>query len=69
MKTIIYYSELIALFIVCMVGVSFLMAGIEQLFTIRLGRTLMNFGFLVGIGLFVFLKPFLKGVLNKYGFK
>lgn len=69
MKTIIYYGALIAFFIACMVGVSFLMAGIEQLFAIRLGRMLMNFGFLVGIGLFALLKPILKKVLNKYGFK
>lgn len=60
MKKIIYYGALVALLIVCMLGVSFLMAGIEEILKIRLGSILMYFGFIVGIGVFIALRPVIK---------
>ncbi|MDO4163986.1 MAG: hypothetical protein Q4D56_06325 [Bacteroides sp.] len=57
MKKIIYYGALVVLLIACMLGVSFLMGAIEDIFNIRLGDILMCFGFLVGIGIFSALKP------------
>lgn len=65
MKSITYYIALVALFIVCMVGMAFLMAGVEQVFNLRLGGILMNFGFLVGIGAFFAIKPFVKKKLKQ----
>ena len=62
---IIYYIALVALFIVCMMSLVFLMTGIEMWLGIKLGRMLMNFGFLVGIGLFIAIKPFIKRYLEK----
>lgn len=60
MKNIIYYTALVALFIVCMLGVSFIMTLIEVWFDVKLGQILMNFGFLVGIGLFFSLKSLIQ---------
>ena len=57
---IIYYIALVALFIVCMLGVTFIMTLIEEWFDVKLGQLLMNFGFLVGIGLFLSLKPLIQ---------
>ena len=62
---IIYYIALVALFIVCMMSMVFLMTGIEMWLDIKLGRMLMNFGFLVGIGLFISIKPFIKRYFEK----
>lgn len=60
MKKIFYYIVLIALFVTCMVGMSFIMVGVEMVFNVKLGQTLKNFGFLVGISLFIAIKPFVK---------
>ena len=62
---IIYYIVLTALFIVCMMSMVFLMTGIEMWLGIKLGRMLMNFGFLLGIGLFIAIKPFIKRYFEK----
>lgn len=62
---IIYYIALVALFIVCMMSMVFLMTGIEMWLDIKLGRLLTNLGFLVGIGLFIAIKPFIKRCFEK----
>lgn len=60
MRKVVYYIALVALFIVCMLGVTFIMTFIEEWFDVKLGQLLMNFGFLVGIGLFLSLKPLIQ---------
>lgn len=65
MRRIIYYIALIVLFIVCMLGVSFVMTLIEEWFDVKIGQLLMNFGFLIGVGLFFSLKPLIQMWLKK----
>lgn len=60
MKKVVYYTALVALFIVCMLGVTLVMTLIEEWFDVKLGQLLMNFGFLVGIGLFLSLKSLIQ---------
>jgi hypothetical protein len=60
MKKTIYYIVLVASLIACMLGVSLVMALVEEWCNIKLGQMLMNFGFLVGIGLFFSIKPLIK---------
>lgn len=60
MKKVVYYTALVALFIVCMLGVTLVMTLIEEWFDVKLGQLLMNFGFLVGVGLFFSLKPLIQ---------
>lgn len=69
MKKLYYYISLVVLFIACMIVVSFIMAGIEQILSIRLGGMLMNVGFFAGIGLFFLLKPAVKRLFNRYDLK
>ena len=62
---IIYYIALVALFIVCMMSMVILMTGIEMWLDIKFGRMLMNFGFIVGISLFIAINPFIKRYFEK----
>lgn len=65
MKKGIYNLVLVAVFILCILAVSFIMAGVEKLFAIRIGQALMYAGFFVGIGIFFILKP----IIHKSFFK
>lgn len=60
MKNLLYYLVLVILLILCMLGVSFIMMLIEEWFDLKLGQILLNFGFLVGIGIFFSLKPLIQ---------
>lgn len=65
MKKGIYNLVLVAVFILCILAVSFIMAGVEKLFAIRIGQALLYVGFCVGIGIFRVLKP----IIHKLFFK
>ncbi len=55
-----YYFALFILFIVCMMGVILIMASFENL-----GAIWVNFGYIIGITIFLSIKPFVKKSLIK----
>lgn len=60
MRKLVYYILLVILLILCMITVFLLIFLAEDVFNFRAGTVLINFGYIIGFGLFFSIKPFLR---------